>query len=45
MSGHGHVDPSNKKVALLTWIAGGLGLAGVVFCSLGFFAPTAVHLF
>jgi CCR4-NOT transcriptional regulation complex NOT5 subunit len=32
-------------VALLIWIAGGLGLAGVVFCTLGFFAPTAVHLF
>ena len=32
-------------VVLLTWIAGGLGLAGVAFCSLGFFAPTAVHLF
>ncbi len=32
-------------VVLLTWIAGGLGLTGIVFCSLGFFAPTAVHLF
>jgi hypothetical protein len=32
-------------VALLIWIAGGLGLAGIVFCALGFFAPTAVHLF
>lgn len=32
-------------VALLTWLAGGLGLVGIVFCTLGFFAPTAVHLF
>ena len=32
-------------VALLGWIAGGLGLVGLVFCCLGFFAPTAVHLF
>lgn len=32
-------------VVLLTWIAGGLGLLGIVFCALGFFAPTAVHLF
>jgi hypothetical protein len=32
-------------VVLLTWIAGGLGLVGTVFCVLGFFAPTAVHLF
>ena len=32
-------------VALLIWIAGGLGLVGMVFCALGFFAPTAVHLF
>ena len=32
-------------VALLIWVAGGLGLVGIVFCALGFFAPTAVHLF
>ena len=32
-------------VALLTWIAGGLGLVGLIFCTLGFFAPTAIHLF
>lgn len=31
-------------VVLLSWIAGGLGLTGIVLCSLGFFAPTAVHL-
>ncbi len=32
-------------VVLLTWIAGALGLIGIAFCSVGFFAPTAVHLF
>ena len=32
-------------VVLLSWIAGGLGLIGIAFCTLGFFAPTAVHLF
>jgi hypothetical protein len=31
-------------VVLLSWIAGGLGLVGIVLCGLGFFAPTAVHL-
>jgi hypothetical protein len=29
----------------LTWIGMGLGVIGVVFCLIGFFAPTAVHLF
>jgi plasmid stabilization system protein ParE len=29
----------------LVWIAGGLGLLGVLFCVIGFFFPTAVHLF
>ena len=29
----------------LVWIAGGLGVLGVVFCAIGFFAPNAVHLF
>jgi hypothetical protein len=29
----------------LTWIGIGLGAIGVVFCMIGFFAPTAVHLF
>jgi len=29
----------------LTWIGAGLGLVGIVFCAIGFFAPTAVHLF
>ena len=30
---------------VLTWISGGLGVVGLVFCLLGLFAPTAVHLF
>jgi len=29
----------------LVWIAGALGLVGVAFCVIGFFFPTAVHLF
>ena len=29
----------------LVWIAGALGAIGVVFCLIGFYAPTAVHLF
>jgi hypothetical protein len=29
----------------LTWISGGLGVVGIAFCLIGFFAPTAVHLF
>ncbi len=32
-------------VVFLTWLSGGLGLAGLAFCAIGFFAPTAVHLF
>ncbi len=32
-------------IAALTWIAAGLGVLGVVFSAIGFFAPTAVHLF
>ena len=32
-------------VAAMLWISAGLGLIGVAFCALGFFAPTAVHLF
>lgn len=31
--------------AFLMWGAGGLGLLGVIFTMIGFFAPTAVHLF
>lgn len=29
----------------LAWIAGGLGIVGIVFSAIGLFAPTAVHLF
>ena len=32
-------------LTVLTWIAGGLGVVGIVFCLIGFFWPTAVHLF
>jgi len=30
---------------LFAWIAGGLGVVGVIFVGIGFLAPTAVHLF
>jgi plasmid stabilization system protein ParE len=30
---------------VLVWMAGGLGILGLVFCGIGFFAPLAVHLF
>jgi hypothetical protein len=29
----------------LVWAAGALGVIGIVFCVIGFFFPTAVHLF
>ena len=32
-------------MAALVWIAGGLGVLGLLFCVIGFFFPTAVHLF
>lgn len=32
-------------MTVLAWVAGGLGLVGIVFSVLGFFAPTLVHLF
>ena len=32
-------------MAVLVWIAIGLGVVGVAFSLIGFFAPTAVHLF
>jgi hypothetical protein len=32
-------------VAALAWISGALGIVGLAFCLLGFFAPTLVHLF
>jgi hypothetical protein len=28
----------------LVWIAAGLGVLGIAFCAIGFFAPNAVHL-
>lgn len=30
---------------VLAWVAGGLGIVGIAFSLIGFFAPTAVHLF
>jgi len=32
-------------MVVLTWIAGGLGVLAVFFCVIGFFFPTAIHLF
>ena len=32
-------------IGALAWLAGGLGVVGVVFSLIGFFMPTAVHLF
>src|SRR5471032_1725385 len=32
------------SMTTLVWIAMGLGVAGIVFCAIGFFAPLAVHL-
>ncbi len=32
-------------VAALVWISGGLGVVGLAFSFIGFFAPMAVHLF
>jgi hypothetical protein len=29
----------------LAWIGAGLGVVGVAFCLIGFFAPTSVHIF
>ena len=33
------------SAAIITGIAAGLGVVGAVFCMIGFFAPTVVHLF
>src|SRR4051812_4864336 len=33
------------EIAALVWVAGGLGLLGILFCVIGFFWPSAVHLF
>jgi hypothetical protein len=30
---------------LLAWIGVGLGVVGMVFCGIAFFAPLSVHLF
>ncbi len=32
-------------VVALVWLSGALGIAGVAFCAIGLFWPTAVHLF
>jgi len=32
-------------VVALTWIAAGPGTLGIAFCVIGFWFPTAVHLF
>ena len=33
------------SIPALVWIAGGLGVLGVVFSVIGFLFPTAAHLF
>ena len=33
------------EIAALAWIGGALGVLGIVFSAIGFFAPNAVHLF
>lgn len=33
------------SMMVLAWVAIGLGVVGVVFCGIAFFAPLAVHLF
>src|SRR4051812_9236976 len=33
------------EIVALAWVGAALGVAGVVFCVIGFFFPTAVHLF
>src|SRR5437660_11235082 len=33
------------EIVALAWIGAGLGVLGAVFCVIGFFVPTAVHLF
>jgi hypothetical protein len=32
-------------VAALVWLSGGLGIVGLIFSLIGFFAPLAIHLF
>jgi hypothetical protein len=33
------------SMPVLVWIAGALGIVGIIFSGIGFLAPTAVHLF
>jgi hypothetical protein len=33
------------EIVALAWVGAALGVVGVVFCVIGFFFPTAVHLF
>jgi len=33
------------EIAALVWVAGVLGMVGIAFCAIGFFWPTAIHLF
>src|SRR2546423_14377460 len=33
------------EIIALAWLGGALGVIGIVFCGIGFFAPNAVHLF
>jgi len=33
------------EIVALAWIGSALGVLGVVFCAIGFFAPNSVHLF
>jgi len=33
------------EIIALAWIGAGLGVLGAIFCVIGFFFPTAVHLF
>ena len=33
------------EIITLAWIGGALGVLGIVFCAIGFFAPNSVHLF
>ena len=35
----------SAQTLALAWIGAGLGVLGVIFCVIGFFVPTAVHLF
>jgi hypothetical protein len=33
------------EIIALAWVGAALGVVGVAFCLIGFFFPTAVHLF